>query len=86
MPSARLTTEVLDRVRRLAEIAVGRGQTMAQMAVAWLLADTRITSVIVGASSVSQLADNLRAVDNINFTDEELVRIDDIIGVDSFFS
>lgn len=81
LPSSRLTAEVLDRVRRLAEIAVGRGQTMAQMAVAWLLADTRITSVIVGASSVSQLADNLRAVDNINFTDEELVLIDSILGI-----
>lgn len=81
LPSSRLTAEVLDRVRRLAEIAVGRGQTMAQMAVAWLLAATRITSVIVGASSVSQLADNLRAVDNINFTGEELVLIDSILGI-----
>lgn len=78
LPPERLSPEVLDKVRRLAAIAESRGQSMAQMAVAWLLADSRVTSVIVGASSVAQLADTLRAADNVAFSAEELALIDEI--------
>jgi len=80
LPQSRLTPDVLRRVRCLAEIAAGRGQSMAQMAVAWLLADARISSVIVGASSVSQLADTIRAVDNTVFSPEELDRIESVFA------
>lgn len=79
LPPSRLTPEVLEKVRALAAIAADRGQSIAQMAVAWLLADARITSVIVGASSTAQLADTLRAADNIVFTPDELEAIERII-------
>lgn len=55
-----------------------RGQTLAEMALAWLLKDDRVTSVLVGASSVEQLLDNLKALNNISFTSEELERIESI--------
>ena len=53
-----------------------RGQTLAEMALAWLLRDKRVTSVIVGASSAAQIEDNLRALENASFSDDELARID----------
>ena len=71
-----LTEETLGRVRALNEIAGGRGQTLAQMALSWALRDPRVTSVLVGASSVGQLEDNLGAVRNLEFTDGELAEID----------
>lgn len=55
-----------------------RGQTLAEMALAWLLKDDRVTSVLVGASSVEQLLDNLKALNNISFTSDELERIESI--------
>ncbi len=73
-----ITSEKIDAVRRLNEIAVNRGQTLAQMAVAWLLADSRVTSVIIGASSVAQLEANLGAVDSTPFTADELELIESI--------
>lgn len=66
--------------RELNVIAAGRGQTLAQMALAWILSDRRVTSVIVGASSVAQLEANLKALDNTAFTPEEMARIDEIIS------
>ena len=57
-------------------MAKERGQTLAQMALAWLLRDERVTSVLVGASSVEQLDDNLLAVKNLEFSDDELAKID----------
>ncbi|MCD7970521.1 MAG: aldo/keto reductase [Alistipes sp.] len=75
--------EVIDKVRRLKEVAAARGQTLAQMAVAWLLRDERTTSVLIGASSVGQLQDNLGALNNTFFTDEELAGIDSILGSDA---
>jgi L-glyceraldehyde 3-phosphate reductase len=71
-----LTEESLKHVRALNAMAKKRGQTLAQMALAWLLKDSRVTSVLVGASSVEQLDDNLLAVKNITFSDAELKAID----------
>ncbi|MER7132017.1 L-glyceraldehyde 3-phosphate reductase [Streptosporangium saharense] len=71
-----LTEETMGRIRTLHEIAASRGQSLAQMALAWALRDRRVTSVLVGASSVRQLEDNVRAVENLSFTEEELAAID----------
>ena len=71
-----LTEQSLKHVRALNTMAEKRGQTLAQMALAWLLRDERVTSVLVGASSVEQLDDNLLAVKNLGFTDDELTAID----------
>ena len=71
-----LSDENIDRVRALSAIATERGQSMAQMAVAWTLRDPRITSTLLGASSVKQLKDTAAAVNNLTFTDDELARID----------
>lgn len=66
-----ITLESLEKVRALNEIALQRGQSLAQMAIAWLLIDTRITSVLVGASKVSQIDDNLAALKNLEFSEDE---------------
>jgi L-glyceraldehyde 3-phosphate reductase len=71
-----LTEERLAAVRSLNEIASGRGQTLAQMAVAWVLRDPRVTSALVGASSVEQLDDTLGALERLDFSDDELAEID----------
>ena len=71
-----LTDETLERVRALNEIAASRGQTLAQMALAWTLRDSRVTSTLVGASSVAQLEENLAALDKRGFSEEELAEID----------
>jgi L-glyceraldehyde 3-phosphate reductase len=71
-----LTDEALDHVRALNAIAEGRGQTLAQLALAWALRDDRVTTVLVGASSVRQLEDNVGALTNLAFTDDELATID----------
>ncbi|MGA8047989.1 MAG: L-glyceraldehyde 3-phosphate reductase [Dermatophilaceae bacterium] len=71
-----LTEESLTHVRALNEIATGRGQSLAQMALAWALRDDRVTSVLIGASSVEQLDDSLGALDRLDFSDDELARID----------
>lgn len=70
-----LTAELRQRLLRLNTLAARRGQTLAEMALAWLLKDELVTSVIVGASSVDQLADNLKAVGNTSFSAEELAEI-----------
>ncbi|MEU4224595.1 aldo/keto reductase [Nonomuraea sp. NPDC026600] len=82
----RVTPEVLTFVRALGELASARGQTVAQLALAWALRDPRITSVLVGASSPEQLAANVAAVDRLDFTTDELAQIDRAIkeaGVDA---
>jgi L-glyceraldehyde 3-phosphate reductase len=71
-----LNEQTLAKVRALNEIAASRGQTLAAMALAWTLRDPRMTSTLVGASSVAQLEANVAALDNPDFTDEELVEID----------
>jgi L-glyceraldehyde 3-phosphate reductase len=71
-----LTGETMAKVRALNEIAWRRGQSLAQMALAWAVRDPRMTSVVIGASSVKQLEDNIGALANLDFTDEELGEID----------
>ncbi|WP_346619434.1 L-glyceraldehyde 3-phosphate reductase [Blastococcus montanus] len=71
-----LTDEALGHVRALDDIARGRGQSLAQMALAWALRDERVTTVLVGASSVGQLEQNVGALANLEFTDDELAAID----------
>jgi L-glyceraldehyde 3-phosphate reductase len=72
-----LREENLGHVRELRAIAAERGQEVAQLALAWALRDPRVTSVLVGASSVAQLQENVAALDNLDFTDAELARIDE---------
>lgn len=76
---SQVTPEKVEAARRLNEIALRRGQTLAEMALAWVLRDERMTSVIVGASSVKQLADNLHALDQLDFSAAELEQIDAIL-------
>ena len=71
-----LTPETLQHVRALDELARERGQTLAQMAIAWVLRDARVTSALIGARNVAQLEDSLSALRNTAFSDEELARID----------
>jgi L-glyceraldehyde 3-phosphate reductase len=71
-----LADNVLAHVRRLNEIAGDRGQKLAQMALQWTLRDQRVTSAVIGASSVEQLDTNLDALDGPAFTDDELALID----------
>jgi L-glyceraldehyde 3-phosphate reductase len=71
-----LSDQMLGHVRALAGIARGRGQSLAQMALSWALRDERVTSVVIGASSVAQLEENLGAADNTTFSAEELAAID----------
>lgn len=74
-----LTDEVLKKIKALNGLAVERGQTLAEMSLAWLLKDNMVTSVIIGASSVKQLADNLKSVKNTTFSPEELEKIKSIL-------
>jgi L-glyceraldehyde 3-phosphate reductase len=71
-----ISEDRLRRIRALDRIAKGRGQTLAQMALAWGLRDPRVTSVLVGASSVEQLDDSLAATKNLRFSAAELAAID----------
>ena len=71
-----ISEEALGRIRTLNEIAERRGQTLAQLALAWTLRDSRVTSALIGASSVAQLEDNVAALDRLEFTQEELAEID----------
>ncbi len=71
-----LTSEALDRVRALNEIARGRGQSLAQLALSWVLRDERVTSVLIGASSVAQLEANVAALAGPELTDSELAAVD----------
>jgi L-glyceraldehyde 3-phosphate reductase len=71
-----VTEEALEKIRALNGIAAGRGQTLAQMAIAWVLRDQRITSALIGASSVAQLEDDVAALERLGFGEEELAEID----------
>ena len=74
-----LSEEVLVKIRSLDSLAKERNQSLAQMAISWLLKDIRVTSVLVGASSTLQLMDNVKALANIEFTKDELTRINKIL-------
>jgi L-glyceraldehyde 3-phosphate reductase len=74
-----ITPALLEKTRKLNDMASGRGQSLAQMSLAWLLKDARVTSVLMGTSSVKQLTDNLGAMNNTGFTKEELSKIESIL-------
>jgi len=76
MTADMLTEERLARVRALNEVATRRGQTLAELALVWALRDPRMTSLVIGASSVAQLEDNVAALANTELTDAELAEID----------
>lgn len=75
LPSKVLTPQLLEALRGLNALAQKRGQSLAQMSLSWLLADLRVTSVLIGASSLAQLKDNLKSLDSTSFTAEELQEI-----------
>lgn len=75
-----VTDNIIQKVQKLNEIAKTRGQSLAQMAIAWLLKDKRVTSVLVGVSSEKQLLDNIGALQNLNFTERELQEIEKILN------
>src|ERR1700733_3083783 len=76
LSSDQLTEQTLDHIRALAQVAERRGQSLAQLALSWALRDPRITSALIGASSVQQLEENLAAAQNTTFSEEELAEID----------
>jgi L-glyceraldehyde 3-phosphate reductase len=79
LESTGITTEVLGKIKQLNELAQNRGQSLAQMALAWVLKDKRITSVIIGASRPEQVLDSVQCLGNTSFGEEELQRIDAIL-------
>ncbi|MBU3812445.1 MAG: L-glyceraldehyde 3-phosphate reductase [Candidatus Niameybacter stercoravium] len=74
-----ITPELLDKIRKLNEVAKRRGQTLAQMALAWTLREGGVTSALIGASHKAQIEENVKALDNLEFSREELVMIDHIV-------
>ncbi len=79
LSESNITPEVLGKVKKLNAIAEGRGQSLAEMATAWNLRRDKVTSVIIGASRPSQILDNVKALEHMEFTDEELAEIDKIL-------
>ncbi|MDR1505381.1 MAG: aldo/keto reductase [Prevotella sp.] len=80
LQESEITPEVIKKVKALNDLAGQRGQTLAEMALAWLLHNKHVTSVIIGTSSLNQLKDNLKAKDNSHFTGEELALIEMILA------
>ena len=80
LQQSQVTPERIEAARKLGQIAKRRGQSMAQMALAWVLSDERVTSCIIGTSSVAQLENNLQTIENLHFSTEELHEIDEIIS------
>ena len=76
-----ITEDLLRQIRQLTDIAKQRGQTLAQMAVVWVLRDNKVTSALIGASRVQQVEENVAALANSDFTQEELQQIDNILSV-----
>ena len=79
LQTSQITPERLKEIKQLNELAKQRGQSLAQMALSWILKDPRVTSVLIGASKPEQLADSLKCLDNIEFSSEELAHIEDIL-------
>ncbi|MGB4589641.1 MAG: aldo/keto reductase, partial [Clostridiaceae bacterium] len=73
-----ITEEKLEKVKKLNELAAQRGQSLAQMSIVWVLRD-RVTSALIGASKVEQIVENVKALDNMEFTTEEINRIEEIL-------
>jgi len=80
LQESQLTAERLDQIKKLNELAEQRNQSLAQMALSWILKDQRVTSVLIGASKPAQLADSLKCLDNTSFSVEELKSINEILG------
>ncbi|CAN5255370.1 aldo/keto reductase [soil metagenome] len=79
LDKGQITPTLLNKVQELNEIARDRGQSLAQMSIAWLLRDSRVTSILVGASKVSQLKENIAAIENLEFSKEELDHIENVL-------
>lgn len=75
-----VTDTVIEKVKKLSAIAEKRGQTMAQMALAWVLRNGKVTSALIGASRPEQIIENVKAVENLNFSEEELKAINDVLA------
>jgi L-glyceraldehyde 3-phosphate reductase len=80
LPQETITPDLVEKLKKLNEIALNRNQSLAQMALAWLLKDPRVTSVLIGASKVTQLEDSLECLKNKKFSNEELAAIETILG------
>lgn len=80
LQAERIDEPTLEKIRKLQSMAARRGQSLAQMALAWVLRDGRVTSALIGASRVSQIEDNVRALANLEFSRNELAEIDAIVG------
>ena len=80
---SQISGEMIERIKKLNEIAAKRGQTLAEMSLAWDLKDDAVTSVLIGASKASQILDNIKAAENTAFSAEELKMIDDTYSIDS---
>ncbi|MDR7239954.1 L-glyceraldehyde 3-phosphate reductase [Neobacillus drentensis] len=74
-----VTADVVERIHKLNDIALERGQSLSQMALAWVLRGGKVTSVLIGASRVSQIEENVAVLNNLDFCEEELARIEDIL-------
>jgi len=79
LQAASITPDILNQISQLQILATNRNQSLAQMAIAWLLKDQRVSSVLIGASSVTQLKDNIAALENLPFSAEELLHIEQIL-------
>ena len=79
LKTSQITPETMGKIEKLNALALERGQTLAQMALAWLLKDERVTSVLIGASRVAQLQDSLKCLENQRFSSEELSKIEEIL-------
>lgn len=79
LQSSAITPDILNQISQLQILATTRNQSLAQMAIAWLLKDRRVSSVLIGASSVAQLKDNIAALENLHFSAEELLHIEQIL-------
>lgn len=77
-----ITPELLEKVGKLNAVAENRGQTLAEMALSWVLRGNRVTTVLIGASKVSQIEDNVKIVEKLNFTSDELAEIETILNND----
>ncbi|HET6455227.1 MAG TPA: aldo/keto reductase, partial [Armatimonadota bacterium] len=80
LKAERITEDVLAKVRALNDIAAKRGQSLAQMALAWVLRDSRVTSALIGASKVKQIEENVAALDKLDFSADELRKIDQALA------
>ena len=72
--------EMLPKIKELDEVAKNRNQTLAQMAISWILKDNRITSVLIGASKTEQILDSVKAIETTSFFDDELTKINEILS------